>query len=655
MVRLTTRILAVSALVGLAAGLASVLLDAAGQTVNHFALDLIAGYHPGATAAGEATLYTEFAGYLNPWLLLAILPIGGLSVGLISWWWGPKDAGHGTDAAILAYHKRRGFMPARIPLLTLITSTLTIGTGGSGGREGPIAAIGAGLGSIFGVRLGFSDHGRRLLLASGVGAGIGAIFHAPLAGALFATEVLYREVEFESEVLIPAFMSTIIAYSTYNVLISLMGQTWLHLGHFDGFAQLFTVAPGIRFRDPTILAPLTVLMLVTVGASWLYVKCFYGVHHYFDHLKIRPWVKPAIGALATGLVAIAGYFAVHHFYPESDVSTLAMLAVGYGFVQQTLSSPDGSHLILAVLIVVGLGKILTTSLTISSGGSAGVFAPMVVIGGALGAAVGLVFHGIAPHLVTRVDVFAILGIAGLFSSCSKTPLSAIMMVTEMTGSYELLLPAMWVCALAYLLSRRWTMFVEQVPRRADSPAHREDFIIDVLQGMTIRQAIEAQPRQFVTVPLDMPLREVAKVITQTRQACFPVVNAENRYQGLFSVDDVRQFLYDPDAGELAVALDLSTPATTPDAQPLASDSDLAGAIQRFATSRFSELPVVDPQQPDIVVAMIRRLDVIAAYNTRLLQFRAGTPLTPPRSLDISEHHGGAAREILTDPGVASHS
>lgn len=597
-----------AAAVGLVAGLGALVFHALTQTVVYLTLESLAGYEAGGPL-GEAEFFAETERHLRPWMLLLVLTGGGLLSGWLVYRFAPEAEGHGTDAAIDAYHNRRGLIRPVVPLVKMLASAITLGTGGSGGREGPIAQTGAGFGSYLATKLRLSDHERRVLLSAGVGAGIAAIFQAPLAGAIFAVEVLYRDPDFESEGLIPAFIATAIAYCVFNFTLSVTG-------FFEGFGHLFHVQEGIRFREPLLLIPLTVMVVVMVAASWLYVKTFYTTQAMFKRLPLSNWLKPAAGALATGLVALILYYGMAPLGDDAQHGALSVLAFGYGFLQDTLVD-SSENLTVAVLLAVGLGKMVTTSLTIGSGGSGGVFGPSMVIGGSLGAVVGLLFHELMPAV--RVDVFVILGMAGFFAAAAKTPVSTLIMVTELTGSYELLLPAMWVCALAYVFSRGWSIYREQVPTRLDSPAHRGDFVIDVLQGLTIRDAMGSGARKFTTVPLDMPLSEVVQLITGTNQTCFPVVDNENHYYGLFSINDVRQFLYDSDLGSLAVAHDLATPGDL----TLKPDMDLGTAIQRFASGRFEELPVVDAEESERVTGMLRRQDVIAAYNAQLMRMRTG--------------------------------
>ncbi|MEX0741960.1 MAG: chloride channel protein, partial [Phycisphaeraceae bacterium] len=296
-----TRSLALAAVVGLAAGVGAVAFHMLTEAVVHVALRQVVGYDQGGPP-GEVRLLEHVTAVFRPWMLLVVPTIGGLISGYLVYRFAPEAEGHGTDAAIDAYHNKRGHIPPAVPIVKMFASAITIGTGGSGGREGPIAQIGAGFGSYLSARLGLSDPERRVLLAAGLGAGIGAIFQAPLAGAIFAVEVLYRDPDFESEALISAFIATVVAYCTFNVVMAVLTSV---VGMpFEGFVQLFDVAAGIRCRDPLLLLPLTGLVVVMVAASWLYVHTFYRVQAIFKRLAIRSWIKPGLGAMGAGSIAL---------------------------------------------------------------------------------------------------------------------------------------------------------------------------------------------------------------------------------------------------------------------------------------------------------------------------------------------------------------
>jgi CIC family chloride channel protein len=611
------RLILLAGLVGVVAGLGAVAFQYLSHVVIRYGLEWVAGYKP-TGPVGEWSIFESvrplFGGFV-PWLILAVITVGGLISGFIVYTLAPEAEGHGTDAAIKAYHRGRGIIRARVPLVKIICSAITIGTGGSGGREGPIAQIGAGFGSFLARLLGLSESERRMLLAAGLGAGIAAIFKAPLAGAIFAIEVLYRDEDFEAEALIPAFISCTVAYCVF-ALVSSYG-----FGVASGFQPLFAIQPDLKFNNPILLGPLTILAVGMVIASFVYVRCFYGVQGLFKRLKVVPHVKPAIGALATGLFALGLFYAMSFFGRGAQEDSLNVLSFGYGILQKMLSGQFqyGVTAAILLLLAVGLGKIVTTSLTISSGGSGGVFGPSMVIGGALGGAMGLALQQWMPTVVTRVDVFVILGMASFFSAAAKTPVSTIIMVSELTAGYELLLPAMWVSAIAYLLSRGWSIYREQVPSRFESPAHRGDFVIGVLKGLTVGQIFKASVRPVATVPAGTPLAKVMELIPTTTQTVFPVVDSQGDYQGLFSLNLIRRYLYENQFAGIVLAQEIASA----EAEPLRLDTDLSTAMVQFAQLEYEELPVLESGVSRKVIGTLRRQEVLAAYNSRLAEMQAG--------------------------------
>ncbi len=616
--RLLLRGIGLAALVGVASGAAAILLHAMIVLVMHVALRIAVGYDPGgpvheSTLPGFIETSTSRIRLGTPWLLLIIPALGGLVSGLLTNWLAPDAAGAGMGGAIDAFHNKRGFIPLRVPLVKMIATAATLGTGGSGGREGPIAQIGAGVGSFIATQLRLTESERRVLMAAGLGAGIGAIFHAPLAGAIFAIEVLYRDPDFEAEALIPAFMATTLAYSVYSLAYG-----------FGSFEPLFEVTSRPSISHPLLLLmPLAMLAITMSGMGLIFVKVLAWTRGLFERMPIPAWLKPGVGGLVTGVLAVTAYHAVAGLGPVAQWDALSVLATGYGFLQKVLAGqlPATPAAALIILLLIGFGKMVTSSATIGSGGSGGTFGPSMVIGATCGAAFGLVLHLLAPDVVTERDVviFAILGMASFFTATCNTPVSSLIMVTELTSSYALLLPAMWVCALAYLTSRGWGLYDHvQAQNRIESPAHRGDFIIDILKGTSVDAAITEVHRRFITVTRDTPMGELSRMITATLQTSFPVLDDEGNYDGIFSLNDIRQFLYDQELGPLATAEDLAVRV-----EPLTLDMDLSDAISRFAQGRFEELPVVANVGAEQVVAMLRRQDVISVYDRKLLELRAG--------------------------------
>jgi chloride channel protein, CIC family len=588
-----------SMLVGVIAGLGGIAFQVIGQVVVRSTLMTYAGYAP-REAAGEHFLFSHPELQFAPWMIVAVMAAGGLLSGWLVYTFAPEAEGHGTDAAIDAYHFKRGRIRSRIPIVKTLASAITLGTGGSAGKEGPIAQIGAAFGSHLGKLLKLSSRDRRILLAAGMGAGVGAVFRAPLAGALFAAEILYSDSDFEADVIIPAATASIIGYSVYSL--------WLpeSLRHVPLFGDQLS---GYATQSPLELLPYAVLAVVLVVFGVLYIKVFYGMHKVFENLPLPKVVRPAVGATLAGLVGVSLYF-----WWGEERRALAVLATGYGTLQDALTT--AGEVGVPLLLAVGLIKIVTTSLTISSGGSGGVFGPSMVIGGCVGSAVGLIFHHYWPELVPHPEAFGLVGMAGFFSGCANAPFSTIIMVSEITGGYGLLLPTMWVSTLTFVMGRPWKLYSKQVPSRMESPAHRGDFLVDVLEGIRVADVFHKNDG-VVMIPEGMPLEEIVHTIAETRQHYFPVVDSEGKVIGVFSNDDVRSYLYDETLWKLAIARDVMNPhviSVTP-------EDDLNTAMRRFTAVAIDELPVVDSEDGGRLLGTLRHKETIAAYNRRLMEYK----------------------------------
>jgi CIC family chloride channel protein len=563
--------------IGLIAGLGSIVFHYLTQLGIHYLLDWIAGYRP-PSPAGEHHLLAPTGRPLNRWLLLVLPALGGIVSGWLVYTFAPEAEGHGTDAAINAYHNKGGYIRGRVPIIKTIASAITLTTGGSGGREGPIAQIGAGFGSFLATRLKLSARQRRIMMAAGIGAGVGSIFRAPLAGALFASEVLYRDPEFESEVIIPAGISSVVAYCLFCLVF--------------GWGSLFS-SPDFLFQNPLELGPYLILAFVLVAVGAFYVKAFYGTVRFFSGLKIPNHFKPAIGGLCTGIIGF--------FLPQT-------LAFGYGFAQLALNN----ELTISFLLLLAFGKILTTSFSIGSGGSGGVFGPSVVIGGALGGAVGRAFHLILPGVVTEPGAFVVVGMAGFFTAVSNTPISTIIFVSEMTNSYHLLLPSLLVCSVSYLAARRWTIYDLQVKSRIESQAHLGDFFIDILQAIHVQDLMD-HVKKVTLIPQDMTFSDFKNYFSKTDQHYFPVMDHNQRLVSIFSINDVRAVLFSQEIEELVRMKDIGTTSiivTTP-------AEDLNTVLQKFTIRNIDSLPVVKDDDHGVLIGMLRRREVIAFYNEQL--------------------------------------
>lgn len=585
------RLLGAALLVGIVAGFGAVAFASACHLIAWLGLDQVAGYRP-AGPAGEARLgwLVDSARSFQPWWLVIVPAVGGLVSGYIVFKFAPEAEGHGTDAAIAAYHHGQGRIRPRVPIVKLIASAITIGTGGSAGREGPIAQIGAGFGSGLATLLRLSVSDRRILLACGMGAGVGAIFRAPLAGALFAAEVLYCSPEFEPEVIIPAGIASAVAYCTFGLMF--------------GWQPLFQTPP-FAFDNPWQLGPYFLLAVICAMMAMLYTRTFYGVHALFKRLPGPRLLKPVAGAFLTGVLGVGLYFL---FGQERAV--LSVLSTGYGVLQEGFANETA--LSAGLLLVVALGKILTTSLTIGSGGSGGVFGPAMVIGGCSGGAVGSLFHQFWPGLVPHPATFVIMGMAGFFAAAAKTPFSTLIIVSEMTGDYRLILPALWVCAWSFLLSDRQSLYRSQVESRSRSPAHQGDYVREVLAGQHVRQFLSPGKAVPVLRPGDS-LEVVLLRLDLTGYTVLPVVDEGRRLLGVVNLEEVHLAARSQHAQVMLLAADLMRD----DVLPLQPDDGLDRALELFVQNNLLALPVVEDAQDRRVVGIVRRSEIASAYVRRV--------------------------------------
>ena len=575
------RLVLYAPLVGVVAGLGAALFYYLLMLMQDLCLGQVVGYFP--PSAGSETVEHAPQMPTSTLAVLLIPAIGGLVCGVLVYGFAPEAEGHGTDALVKAFHRLSGKIRARVPFIKTIASIITIGTGGSAGREGPIAQIGAGFGSFLSMKLGLSDRDRRLLMLAGAAGGIGAIFRAPLGGALFISEVLYGSTALEAAAVIPCFIGSITAYAVFALIF--------------GQGLALSTPSGLEFTNMAELPLYLVFAALCSLVGYIYVLCFYGLRNrFFRKLPIPNMLKPAVGGLLLGLLLLE--------FPQ-------LMSGGYGWIQQAI---DGNaNLTWELMVILCFGKILATTFTISSGGSGGVFAPSLFIGAMLGGAYGIACHHFFPDVVTHPEAFVLVGMGGFFAGVARVPLTAMLMVCEMSGSYGLLLPLMLVCIVnVALLSSRWSLYEEQVAAMIDSPAHQGDFVIDVLEQIQVRDVMNLD-RKIELVPEDMPLTKILRIASFSDCSYFPVVNAQNKMVSIFSLRDLRAVLTGGGAGPLIVAADIaSQPVLT-----VSPTDDLHTALRRFTQKNIEDIPIVDPEAEDRFLGMLSRRDVISAYHDRV--------------------------------------
>ena len=528
------------------------------------------------------------------WWVLAIPTLGGLACGYLTQTFAPEAEGHGTDNVVKSFHRLRGKIRSRVVFLKALTSAITIGTGGSAGQEGPVAQIGAGVGSTLADRLKLTNRDRRIFLLSGASAGIGAMFCSPLGGALFMPEVLYRKAEFEGEAIIPCIIASIFAYTTYTAI--------------TGVTQSVPIDPEVLESlsfDPRHLLLYLVLAGVCTLVGWAWVRTFYGIHGLFSRMRpIPPMLRPALGGLMLGVLAIA-------------ITPLAgehgIFYGGYGLI---LSAIEGS-LAVKALLVLTVAKILATSFSISSGGSGGVFAPSLAIGALVGALVGMAAKALFPQLDVNPACFALVGMGGFFAGVAKVPVASVIMVSEMTGSYALLAPLMLVSVLHMMLSKRWSLYEAQVPGLVQSPAHAGDFVIDVLADMHVSEVLP-ETREPRCVHHFMTLRRVLEYVADAKESYFPVVDDDDHMVGIFSLTDLRRIYREDVVEDMVIVRDFMIDRVI----TATMEDDLHEVLRRLTKNNINTIPIVSGTGSEQrVLALLERNEIGRAYDRRLQELR----------------------------------
>lgn len=426
--------------IGVIAGLGAVVFYLALDWAGRLLLGELGGYRiPEPVGDGGDP---GSSGFRRPWAI-PLITCGGA---LVSAWlvarFAPEAEGHGTDSAIEAVHTDPRSIRVRALVVKTIASALTIGSGGSGGREGPAAQISAGFGSLLARRLDLSDDDGRVAVSLGIGAGIGAIFGAPLGGAVLAASILYRD-DFDYRALIPGFLTSATAYAV--------------LGSILGFDPLFgDLAGDFRFDQPLTLLWFVLIGVVAAGFGLLYARTFYATVALTARLPGGKVITPAVGGLAVGLLALA--------VPQ-------VLASGYGWAQKAAATDTLMAIPLWIVLLLPLAKIVATSLSIGTGGSGGIFGPGVVIGAFVGAAIWRLGELVgAPGLPDGPAVFVVVAMMACFGSVSHAPLAVMIMVAEMTSSFSVIPCAMVAVGVAYLLVRRTDVSIYQAQRRTRESA-----------------------------------------------------------------------------------------------------------------------------------------------------------------------------------------
>jgi len=537
---------------------------------------LISGVHHLSFGTGEYTL--EILEELPWWRRLLMPTAGGLLVGVIVYLFAPEVKGSGIPEVMEAVVRKGGAIRTRVVLTKAAAAALTIGSGGSAGREGPIVHIGSALGSALGQLLQVSARRMRTFVACGAAAAIAATFNAPIAGALFAIEVVLVDIRITA-------MSPIVISSVVATVISRH-----HLGDFPAFD-----VPAYALVSWKELLLYAVLGLGAGLLAWIFIRVSHLTSDLFEKTPLPAWSRPAIGGLLVGVIALG----LPHVF-----------GVGY----ETINAALWGKASLALLGMVVAAKLVATSLTLGSGGSGGIFAPSLFLGATAGAAFGQLAGRLFPDWTADPGSYALVGMGALVSAATHAPITAILIIFELTNNYRIIPPLMLACVIGVLLSSqlcRDSIYTMKLTRRGVKLNQGRD--INLLKSIRVEEVMEQATH---CVPASMPLGELIPRLLAWERPAAILVDAEQRYLGAVELGDVREVLPQAEElGSIAVADDVAD-RNAPFVVP---GDNLDLVMHLFGRTHREELPVCRSSEERFVVGVVTKRTVIDTYNRRIFQ------------------------------------
>ncbi len=579
-------LLLVSCFVGATTGLAAVFFIRLIVVIQEFSYRTALEFLPGA---GRLTY--------------VLVPVAGaLLVGPLIVYFAREAKGHGVPEVMQAIILHGGRIRPRVAVAKIVASALCIGTGGSAGREGPIVQVGSALGSTIGQWSGLSDERIKNLVSCGAAAGIAATFNAPIAGVAFATEVLMTELHGR------LFGNVVVA----AVAASIVSR--LFLGSRPAFA-----VPHYTLQAPAELLLYLALGLSAALVGVMFIRMLTAFEDFFDHLAVPKALKPALGAFCLGGLGLAYVFLPGVRFSNVEQLRLAMplmenmphvFGAGFTFIEKVLQGGEPLYL-LALLVFL---KPLATSFTLGSGNSGGVFAPSLFTGAMFGAAFGHLAHALFPAIAGPVGGYALVGMAAVFAGAAHAPLTAMLIVFEMSNDYSLILPLMTAGIAATVTAEMvlpQSIYTIKLFRRGIRFRHGRDF--DIMEGVLVSEVMRADPIAF---DKDRPFTELYAAFQETHLQGFPVTHDGGRLYGIVTLQDVTRVLGQrrEKISELTVA-DVATP------HPLTvyPDEPVSEAIRKMSPRGLARLPVVSRQDDETLVGVVSRSEIMKAYEVGILR------------------------------------
>ena len=526
--------------------------------------------------------YQDISGLMQeyyPLHLLLIPAIGGAFVGPLVYYFAREAKGHGVPEVMESLELRGGRIRPRVVVVKSLASSICIASGGSVGREGPIAQIGSALGSIVGQVLKLSADRVRTLVACGAAGGIAATFNAPIAGAVFALEVLLRRFGsvYFGAVVISAVTADVIAH------------------YFEGDQRTF-LTPDYALNSPWELLLYTLMGILAALAAVGFSRLLYFSEDMWRLVRVPEPTKPILGGILLGVLGIFS-FQIDGF-PR-------VFGVGYDTIESSLFSQLTLQMTFGLLLL----KLLATTLTLGSGGSGGIFAPSLFMGAMLGGTFGHMAHSIFPETVAPSGAYALVGMAAFFGGVAHAPITAILILFEMTGDYQIILPLMLATVVSTIVSRnvsRDSIYTLKLKRRG-VVLSQDTQAIDLMQGVTAGMAMN---RETDEVQLDMQLVELMSTFSSTHYHALPVINQNSELAGLVTIKELDQLRTHGSLESKTVA-DILSVKNTPTILP---HQPVWMALRHLEDQGEGCVPVVAETGSKKLLGVLRRIDIIRAYN-----------------------------------------
>ncbi len=512
-----------------------------------------------------------------PWYKKLIPPIiGGVLVGPIVYFFAREAKGHGVPEVMEAVALKGGIIRKRVVLIKSLVSAISIGSGGSVGREGPIVQIGAAIGSAFGQLMNVSADRMRTLVGCGAAAGIAATFNAPIAGVMFAMEIILGE--FGIATFSPIVVSSVIATAVSRA----------YLGNYPAF-----LVPHYSLVSYWEI-PFYILLGVVSGlAGVIFTTLLYRTEDMFSSIKIPDYTKAAIGGILVGTIGM--------FFPH-------IFGVGYDAIGLALIEKLAWYVLLALIFL----KIVATSLTIGSGGSGGIFAPSLFIGAVTGGAFGCAIHALFPNITASSGAYSLVGMGALVSATTHGPLGAIFILFEMTGDYKIILPLMLSCIIGTIVAshiKRESIYTLKLIRRGtDIRAGRE---VNIMKSIRVK---DAMTKEVEVVSEQMHLNKLMDSTLSSKHASFPVVDEKGLLSGIISFQDFKEIMMEKELDNLIIVKDIATAGVV----TIRQNESLDKALEKIGFKNIEQLPVVDDANPRKIIGILSRRDIFSAYNKAVI-------------------------------------